>query len=168
MTDTNEMRKLLAAATPLPWRGVADGPPGECIESASLDEVGCPTRVVDASSSGMEGGGFVRAEDMRLVVAATNGLPAMLDELDAAREAIRSKDRLLPSLIAEGVAGVIQAQKAEAEVERLRDMLARLCAAVDYSAPRYGVDEDWADIDTLRLRMDEAKALLAKHKETNQ
>jgi hypothetical protein len=59
-------------------------------------------------------------------------------------------------------------QAARAEVERLRDMLARLCAAVDYSAPRYGVDEDWADIDTLRLRMDEAKALLAKHKETNQ
>ena len=56
---------------------------------------------------------------------------------------------------------------ARAELERLRDMLALLCAAVDYSALRYGVDEDWADLDTLRLRMDEAKALLARHKETN-
>lgn len=55
---------------------------------------------------------------------------------------------------------------ARAEEERLRGMLALLCAAVEHSAPRYGVDEDWADIDTLHERMDEAKALLAKHKET--
>lgn len=57
---------------------------------------------------------------------------------------------------------------ARAEVERMRAMLAGLCGAVEHSAPRYGVDEDWRDVDILRERMIEAKALLAKHKETNQ
>lgn len=52
----------------------------------------------------------------------------------------------------------------------LRDMLARLCAAVEHCAPGYGVHEDWCDITdydilALRERMIEAKALLAKHKE---
>ena len=55
----------------------------------------------------------------------------------------------------------------------LRDMLARLCAAVEHCAPGYGVYEDWCDITdydilTLQERMIEAKALLVKHKETNQ
>ena len=58
-----------------------------------------------------------------------------------------------------------------AEVEQLHDMLARLYVAVEKSAIGYGVYEKWDDIsdddlDTLRERMDEARAVLEKHKET--
>jgi hypothetical protein len=175
MTDTNELRKLLAAATPLPW-AVSYGDDMWTVAQTKAEFHGrllARRTAFDDGSAGGEYGASCTGATRDLIVAAVNALPALLDELDAAREAIRSKDRLLPSLIAEGVAGVIQAQKAEAEVERLRDMLARLCAAVEHSAPGYGVYEDWCDItdydiDTLRERMDEAKALLAKHQETNQ
>lgn len=64
-----------------------------------------------------------------------------------------------------------EVDRLRAEVERLRNMLALLCAAVEHSAPGYGVYEDWCDISdydilALRERMIEAKALLAKHKGT--
>lgn len=99
------------------------------------------------------------------------------DELGGLRAEIRRLDGVIDDIEErawkalgepEGTHDTTNVQRLCAEVARLRDMLALLCAAVDYSAPRYGVDEDWADLDTLRLRMDEAKALLAKHKETNQ
>ena len=60
---------------------------------------------------------------------------------------------------------------ARAEVERLRDMLRRLQYAVAHALPGYGVYDDMLhvhdhDLDALRERMDEASALLARHKET--
>lgn len=149
MTDTNKMREMLAAATPLPWREVVTRyeRPGECIESASLDDVGCPTRVVDASSSGMEGGGFMRAEDLRLVVAAINALPSMLDQLEARNEEAQRMNRL----IGDSGAWTIQAvQELDAARADLREALSLLR------------NTDW-EKDNWDERYD---ALLAKHKET--
>ena len=75
MTDTNELRKLLAAATPPPWYGTwsistADGDP-----IASTD-VSLASDLKESDANG------------DLIVAAVNALPALLDELDAARAAI--------------------------------------------------------------------------------
>ena len=145
MTDTNELRKLLEKATPGPW-AVSYGDESWAVVGTKPDgtpDLWARRTVFDDGSAAGEYGPSCKGPTRDLIVAAVNALPALLDELLAAR----------------------------AEVARLRDMLALLCAAVEHSAPGYGVYEDWCDITdhdilALRERMIEAKALLAKHKET--
>ena len=123
------------------------------MESASLDEFGCPTRVVDASSSGMEGGGFVRGEDLRLVVAAINALPSMLDQLEARSEEAQRLNRI----IGDSGAWTIQAvQELDAARADLREAMELLRA---FRRDRHTI-ADWEPI------WYQADALLEKHKET--
>lgn len=157
MTDTNELRKLLEKATPLPWREVVTRyeRQGECIESASLDDVGCPTRVVDASSSGMEGGGFVRGEDLRLVVSAINALPSMLDQLEARSEEAQRLNRI----IGDSGAWTIQAvQELDAARADLREAMELLRA--------HGHPPTWLDLGEAADWNTRYGRLLKEHKET--
>ena len=143
MTDTNELRKLLEKATPGPWRVLfAGGGDAWQVVGWNARREAFDHEAFDGSACG-EYAQSCTEPTRDLIVAAVNALPALLDELDAAR----------------------------ARVADLRDMLARLCAAVEHFSPGYGVYENWCDITdhdilALRERMIEAKALLAKHKET--
>ena len=90
MTDTNELRKLLDAATPLPWIVQKDdywdswsvtGPAPEHVP-------GWQTRESEAFDDGSAQGDYratCTCDTRDLIVAAVNGLPAMLDELDELR-----------------------------------------------------------------------------------
>lgn len=146
-----------------------------------------PTTSLPALSPQMQAA--LDAED-EMVASVVKRAREMLDELDALRAhvaernaAVRERDAARAQLHADdqrawealgkphGTYETTNVQRLCAEVERLRDMLARLCIAVEHSAPGYGVYEDWGDICdgdllALRERMIEAKALLAKHKET--
>lgn len=140
MTDTNELRKLLAAATPLPWIVQKD----DCLGSWSVTGTANdpvpgwgrtePEAFDDGSAHG-EYGPSCKEPTRDLIVAAVNGLPAMLDELDAAR----------------------------ADVEQMR---AAMREALSRADPREALsllrNIDW-DKDNWD---DRYKALLAKHKET--
>ena len=100
----------------------------------------------------------------------TTSLPALSPQMQAALDA---EAQMVAMVLKRAREVEAELQAARAEVERLRGMLALLCGAVEHSAPGYGVYEDWGDICdgdllALRERMIEAKALLAKHKETNQ
>lgn len=82
MTDTNKMRKLLAAATPPPWYGTWD------ISTADGDPIASTDVSLASDPEESDANGD-------LIVAAINGLPAMLDELDAARADLREAMELL-------------------------------------------------------------------------
>ena len=112
MTDTNELRKLLDAATPGPWRVRFTG-----YNDAWL-VVGWNARRETFDHQAFDDGSAWGTYNQSctdptrdLIVAAVNALPALLDELDAAHEAIRMERE--------------RTQKAEAEVERLRDEAAK-------------------------------------------
>ena len=141
MTDTNKMRKLLAAATPVPWYGrwsisTADGDP---IASTDVSLAGDPEES-DANGD--------------LIVAAVNGLPAMLDELDGLRAELRRMSEWHDEI----------ADTLRAEVERLR---ADLREAMELLRT-HGQPPDWMRQHPARCDSWERRygALLAKHKET--
>jgi hypothetical protein len=89
MTDTNELRKLLAAATPLPWYGKwnISTAHGDLIASTDVSLASDPEES-DANGD--------------LIVAAVNALPALLDELDAVRADLREAISLLGQAWSEG------------------------------------------------------------------
>ena len=93
MSDTNELRRLLADATPGPW-GVSYGYRGECWQVFETKPDGTPylnaKSAFDDGSAGGEYGQRCTPATRDLIVAAVNALPAMLDELDAARARIKS------------------------------------------------------------------------------
>ena len=100
MTDTNELRKLLAAATPLPWIVHEDdyfgswsvtGPANDPVPGWGRTE---PEAFDDGSAHG-EYGPSCKKPTRDLIVAAVNALPALLDELDAARADLREAMELL-------------------------------------------------------------------------
>jgi hypothetical protein len=82
MTDTNELRKLLEHATPRPWM---DG----------NRELVCPQGRYLSVWPTVDESCQWREEDLALVIAAVNGLPSLLDELDAARANLREAVQLL-------------------------------------------------------------------------
>ena len=87
MTDTNELRKLLEKATPTPW-GVSHGDESWMVVQTKPD--GTPylwaRRIAfDDGSAAGEYSPNCDAPTRDLIVDAVNGLPAMLDELDALR-----------------------------------------------------------------------------------
>jgi hypothetical protein len=76
MTRT-ELRKLIEGATPGPWEA----------DDQLFDVVAGNTIVIQSDRTG------VRSEDRALIAAARNALPALLDALDAAVEAIEYAHR---------------------------------------------------------------------------
>ena len=96
-------------------------------------------------------------------------------ERDALRTQLHADDQRAWEALGkpEGTHETTNVQRLCAEVERLRDMLARLCIAVERATIGFGVYEEWYEIHdydllALRERMIEARALLAKHEETDQ
>lgn len=93
------------------------------------------------------------SDPLALAICAQMGEPSWADvraiaaELLAARETIRSKDRLLPSLIAEGVALERErAQKAEAERDAARARIAKLEQEPPMAMVDFGVGVNWKAI----------------------
>ena len=85
MTDTNELRKLLAAATPVPW-AVCHGDESWAVWQTKPD--GMPNlwgRIAFDDGTTGEYGPSCTGDTRDLIVAAVNGLPAMLAELDELR-----------------------------------------------------------------------------------
>ena len=78
MIDATELRRLLAEATPLPWKA-GTGP------YAWDDGIIADAGVTVITNSG-RGATDITGEDAALIVAAVNGLPAMLDTLDNQRD----------------------------------------------------------------------------------
>ena len=139
MTDTNKMRNLLAAATPLPW-AVSYGDESWAVVGTKPDgtpDLWARRTVFDDGSAAGEYSPSCKGPTRDLIVAAVNALPALLDELDAAR----------------------------ADVEQMR---AAMREALSRADPREALsllrNIDW-DKDNWDERY---KALLAKHKEPNQ
>lgn len=100
MSDTNELRRLLADATPTPWTVETDdywnawsvtGPALERVPGWPLAE---PKAFDDGSACGEYSPRCTEAT-RDLIVAAVNALPAMLDELDALRADLREAMDLL-------------------------------------------------------------------------
>lgn len=157
MTDTNELRKLLAAGTPTPWTVETDdywdswsvtGPVLERVPGWPLEE---PKAFDDGSAYGEYGPRCTEAT-RDLIVAAVNVLPAMLDELDALRAEVAEAKRLdgvrlsqivsLQEIIRNDTtpAGV-EVARFRAEVERLREQVhCRGCGGTvgDHLAPDQG------------------------------
>ena len=91
MTDTNKMRNLLAAATPLPW-AVSYGDESWAVVGTKPDgtpDLWARRTVFDDGSAAGEYGPSCTGATRDLIVAAVNALPALLDELDAARAELR-------------------------------------------------------------------------------
>lgn len=94
---TNELRKLLAAATPTPW-AVSHG--DESWEVVQTKPDGTPDfrarrTAFDDGSAGGEYGPSCNVLTRDLIVAAVNALPSLLDELDALRADLREAMELL-------------------------------------------------------------------------
>lgn len=144
MTDTNELRKLLAAATPLPWAVSYEDESWEVVQTkpdGTPDLVARRTAFDDGSAYGRYAPSC-NGPTRDLIVAAVNSMPAMLDELDAARAEV----------------GRLRADLREA-VELLRLARGRFQS---YEECDQDYCADGSDHEP-RARMD---ALLAKHKET--
>lgn len=78
--NTTELRKLLAKATPGPWM-LDEWSPSDYLDGIQ----------VDARATGPRGSVFWSdKQDARIIVAAVNALPALLDVVEAAREACES------------------------------------------------------------------------------
>ena len=87
MTDTNELRKLLAAATPLPW-AVSYGDESWVVVGTKPDgapDLWARRTVFDDGSAWGEYGPSCTGATRDLIVAAVNAMPALLDELDRLR-----------------------------------------------------------------------------------
>ncbi len=85
-TDIEAMRALLAAATPGPWLDDADPPDDVVIWGRVPDQGSMLVANVCATRVGLVGVALdVDARNARLIVAAVNALPTLLDELAAAR-----------------------------------------------------------------------------------
>lgn len=89
MVDTNELRELLARATPGRWHWNEEG---QLVSTHTKDsEWGGPpepVKIIETDS------GYYppRRNDAALIAAAINALPALLDELDRLRRLIREAD----------------------------------------------------------------------------
>jgi hypothetical protein len=149
MTDTNELRKLLAAAMPVPWT-VSHGEDSWEVVGTKPDAMPyfwARRTAFDDGSAGGEYGASCTVATRDLIVAAVNALPALLDELDDARADLRE--------------AIVEVARFRAEVERLR---ADLREAMELLRA-HGQPPDWiglGDADWNRRY----GALLAKHKET--
>jgi outer membrane murein-binding lipoprotein Lpp len=94
MTDTNKMRNLLAAATPLPW-AVSYGDESWAVVGTKPDgtpDLWARRTVFDDGSAAGEYSPSCKGPTRDLIVAAVNALPALLDELDAARAEVATVD----------------------------------------------------------------------------
>lgn len=97
MTDTNELRKLLNAATPTPW-AVSYGDISWQVVGTKPNGTPDPWTFCTAFDDGSAYGEYAprcTGPTRDLIVAAINGLPAMLDELDAARAEVERAKRAL-------------------------------------------------------------------------
>ena len=92
MTDTNELRKLLAAATPTPWAVSHGDESWEVVQTKpdGTPDFGARRTAFDDGSAGGEYGPSCNTLTRDLIVAAVNALPSLLDELDALRARIKS------------------------------------------------------------------------------
>lgn len=97
MTDTNELRKLLAAATPTPWAVSHGDESWEVVQTKpdGTPDFGARRTAFDDGSAGGEYGPSCNTLTRDLIVAAVNALPSLLDELDAARADLREALSLL-------------------------------------------------------------------------
>ena len=147
MTDTNKMRKLLDAATPLPWAVSYGDDMWRVVQTKAAfhGRLLARSTAFDDGSAGGEYGPSCTGATRDLIVAAVNALPALLDELDAAHEAIRMERE--------------RTQKAEAEVERLRDEAAKWHNLL----PVY--EDAEREVQQLRADLREAMELLMAHGE---
>jgi hypothetical protein len=126
VTDTNELRKLLSAATPGPW-AVSYGDESWVVVRTKPDgtpDLWARRTVFDDGSAAGEYSPSCKGPTRDLIVAAVNALPALLDELDAAR----------------------------AEVERLRGVIYEYVKAIDDNAGS-GLD---LELEAAQLRYEHA------------
>lgn len=79
-TDANGLRELLAAATPGPWGYLSSTGEVECV----YIDPECKSAITVETSDGASAGA-----DAALIAGAVNALPALLADLDAARERVR-------------------------------------------------------------------------------
>jgi hypothetical protein len=180
MTDTNELRKLLAAATPLPWIVQKEDYFGSwSVTGTANDPVPGlwrtePEAFDDGSAHG-EYGPSCKEPTRDLIVAAVNALPALLDELDAARAEVAEAKRLDGVRLAQiaSLQEIIRNDTTPAgvEVARFRSEVQRLRADMREAMEllrAHGHPPNWLNLGEAANWNTRYGRLLKKHKETNQ
>ncbi len=92
-TNTEQLRELLAKATPGPWK-IQDGCSWRRIGTDRGDgNVLCPTNHSGDGHPDLTANGGDTYANLKLIVAAVNALPALLSELEQLRSELERRDR---------------------------------------------------------------------------